>query len=132
MRRRRSGAFLETFFAVTEGIANLAHKELSLFRAETRETLRSLCLMIVFAVLGVAVAVIAAAFLGAALFEWLVVVLASRILAALSVGVIAAVIAACLFGMSCYCFNRVSFVPMRTLESLRQDSRAFFGEPDDE
>lgn len=132
MRERGTEAFQDILFALADDAADLARKECDLFRAETRETVRRLVFAGILLVLGVAIAILAMVFLGVASFEWLVVALDSRVLAAFSVAGIAAIVAAFAVIGAYYRLVRTSFIPKRTLASIRQDVRIFLGEFSDE
>lgn len=131
MRRRKSDALQDILIAVVGDVIGLARKEFRLFRVETEQTLRGILLSFILVLFGIAAAVITAIFLGVALFEWLAVLLASRLLAALVVAAVAAIIALIMFGIAYYRIARTSLIPKRTLASLQQDVRAFWGERDD-
>ncbi len=132
MRVREPGSFQDVLMAIAEDVTWLARKQVMLFQAEVGEAVRRVVLAVVFFVLGVTSAVVALVFCGIALFEWLVVVLNSRLLAAATVAGSAAFLAILLALIAWYRLSRTNFVPRRTLASLHATARDLFGGRDDE
>ncbi|MEN3930880.1 phage holin family protein [Microvirga sp. W0021] len=128
MRRRKTGAFQDILFSIVGDVIHLAQKEFALFKAETEQTIRGICFSVVLAVLGICALIIAIVFLGIASFEWLVVLVASRAIAALIVAGGAIFIALISLGISYYKLSRASLVPKQTIASIKQDVRTLFGD----
>ncbi len=106
---------------VARNAADLVQRELALFRGEIRHGLSGIMSAAVLGLLGFIFAIAGLALLAGALVEWLAVVMESRGLANLVVGVGGRLIAAVFFLMA---KNRLSIgnvAPRRSLRSLERD-----------
>jgi branched-subunit amino acid permease len=102
--------------------ADLARKELTLFRSEMTENVRGLVAGLVMMVAAAVFAIVALSLLTQSLVEWLATVVNSEALASLIVAVLMAVIAVglVLYGRSK--FNATSLAPTRTAKNILRDT----------
>lgn len=101
--------------------ADLARKEVALFRTEMSENMRALFLGLAMIVGGAAFGIAALILLTQALVKWLATVVDSEALAALIVGVATAAIAAGLVLYGRHAMSATSLAPTRTARSLQRD-----------
>lgn len=101
--------------------ADLARKEMALFRTEMSENMRTLFVGLGMMVGGAAFGIAALILLTQALVKWLATVVDSEALAALIVGVVTALIAAGLVLYGRHAMSATSLAPTRTARSLQRD-----------
>jgi len=102
--------------------ADLAQKELALFRTEMSDNVRTIATGLVTVIAAAVFAILSLIWLTQALVDWLATKLGSHALAALIVGGVLAVVA---IGLSLYgrsAMVKTSLVPRRTIESLERDA----------
>jgi len=101
--------------------ADLARKELALFRTEMSESVRTIAMGLVTVIAAAVFAILSLIWLTQALVDWLTTKVGSHALAALIVGGVIAVIA---IGLGLYGRNamaKTSLAPTRTAQSLQRD-----------
>jgi hypothetical protein len=101
--------------------ADLARKELALFRTEMSESVRTIAMGLVTVIAAAVFAILSLIWLTQALVDWLATKVGSHALAALIVGGVIAVIA---IGLGLYGRNamaKTSLAPTRTAQSLQRD-----------
>src|SRR4051794_34101326 len=102
--------------------ADLAQKELALFRTEMSDNVRTIATGLVTVIAAAVFAILSLIWLTQALVDWLATKLGSHTLAALIVGGVLVVVA---IGLSLYgrsAMVKTSLVPRRTIESLERDA----------
>ncbi len=103
--------------------ADLARKEMALFRTEMTENVRSLAMGLGMMVAAAVFAIVAISLLTEALVEWLATVVHSEALAAFIVAVVMAAIA---IGLALYGRSKMtSLTPDRTVRSVQRDAAVF-------
>ena len=102
--------------------ADLARKEIALFRTEMSDNIRMLVTGLVMAIAAAVFAILALIWLTQALVDWLATKVGSHALAALIVGGALAVVAIALglYGRSA--ISKTSLAPKRTAQSLQRDT----------
>jgi len=102
--------------------ADLAQKELALFRTEMSDNVRTIATGLVTVIAAAVFAILSLIWLTQALVDWLATKLGSHALAALIVGGVLAVV---VIGLGLYgrsAMVKTSLVPRRTIESLERDA----------
>src|SRR3954454_164113 len=102
--------------------ADLAQKELALFRTDMSDNVRTIAMSLVTVIAAAVFAILSLIWLTQALVDWLATKLGPHALAALMVGGVLAVVA---IGLSLYgrsAMVKTSLVPRRTIESLERDA----------
>ena len=102
--------------------ADLAQKELALFRTEMSDNVRTIATGLVTVIAAAVFAILSLIWLTQALVDWLATKLGSHALAALIVGGVLAVV---VIGLGLYgrsAMVKASLVPRRTIESLERDA----------
>jgi uncharacterized membrane protein YqjE len=101
--------------------ADLARKELALFRAEMSESVRTIAMGLVMVIAAAVFASLSLIWLTQALVDWLATMVGSHALAALIVGGVIAMIA---IGLGLYgrsAMAKTSLAPTHTVQSLQRD-----------
>jgi uncharacterized membrane protein YqjE len=101
--------------------ADLARKELALFRIEMSESVRTIAMGLVMVIAAAVFAILSLIWLTQALVDWLATMVGSHALAALIVGGVIAVIA---IGLGLYgrsAMAKTSLAPTHTVQSLQRD-----------
>ena len=101
--------------------ADLARKELALFRTEMSESVRTIAMGLVMVVAAAVFAILSLIWLTQALVDWLATMVGSHALAALIVGGVLALIA---IGLGLYgrsAMAKTSLAPTRTVQSVQRD-----------
>jgi len=101
--------------------ADLARKEMALFRTEMSDNVRTIAMGLVMVIAAAVVSILALIWLTQALVDWLATKVGSHALAALIVGGALAVVAIALglYGRSA--MSKTSLAPTRTARSLQRD-----------
>jgi uncharacterized membrane protein YqjE len=101
--------------------ADLAQKELALFRTEMSDNVRTIAMGLVMVIAAAVFSILALIWLTQALVDWLATKVGSQALAALIVGGVLALIAVGLglYGRSA--MSKTSLAPTRTAKSLQRD-----------
>ena len=101
--------------------ADLAQKELALFRTEMSDNIRTIAMGLVMVIAAAVFSILALIWLTQALVDWLATKVGSHALAALIVGGVLALIAVGLglYGRSA--MSKTSLAPTRTAKSLQRD-----------
>jgi uncharacterized membrane protein YqjE len=101
--------------------ADLARKELALFRIEMSENVRTIAMGLVMVIAAAVFAILSLIWLTQALVDWLATMVGSHALAALIVGGVIAMIA---IGLGLYgrsAMAKTSLAPTHTVQSLQRD-----------
>jgi uncharacterized membrane protein YqjE len=103
--------------------ADLARKELALFRIEMSENVRTIAMGLVMVIAAAVFAILSLIWLTQALVDWLATMVGSHALAALIVGGVIAMIA---IGLGLYgrsAMAKTSLAPTHTVQSLQRDKK---------
>lgn len=122
MASHENGATLQRLvMEVARNAGDLVSRELALFKGELKSGISGLMGAVITALAGVVFAITGLAFLGGALVEYLAMVLESRTLANLLVGIGALLVAMALFMIAKRKMSIDQMAPRRSLRSLERD-----------